>query len=218
MIIKKEISLSHTGVKGMKWGHRKGTNQSSNKTTYIKKGTTVHHVSKSKVIDLSNNRIYASYKVKDLQRYQYVIGQLWTTKKLYDHSYSLNNALKIPSKKEQQGIYNELSKNHKDLKKVMEKFVGEKLDKSIDMNDAYVELLGAKGLPFVSEYKDIAKKLGYNALVDYNDKGRNSESPIIILDAAKSLSKTLVTELDPNKIERGQKFVDELRRLNEQGG
>lgn len=207
MIIQEKDYLIHSGVKGMKWGQHKN----KNKSTYIKKGTTVHHVSKNNKIELSNKRIYASYKVKDLQRYQYVAGKMWATKKLYDHAYTTNETLKVPSKKQQTEIYNELAKNNKDIKKTLEKFVGEKIDKTLDMKEVYEELLSYKNPPLMDEYKSIAKRLGYNAVVDYNDKGRNSESPIIILDAKKSLSQTKVTELDPKNIALGKKYVDELR-------
>lgn len=180
MIVQEADYLAHVGVLGMKWGHRKSS-------IYLNKGTTVHHVSKQQTFDLSNKRIYASYKVKDLQRYQYVAGKMWTTKKLYDHSYSLNEKLRIPSKKEQNNIYDELSKKHKDIKKTIEKFMGDKIN--TDMETAYGELMGYKNLPFMDKYKSIAKKRGYNAIVDYNDKGRNAENPIIILDAKKVFQK-----------------------------
>jgi len=207
LIVKEKDYLLHSGVLGMKWGQTKR----KDKSTYIKKGTTVNHVSKNNNIKLSNKRIYASYKVKDLKRYQYVAGKMWTTKKLYSHSYTTNETLKIPSKKQQAEIYNELAKNNKDIKKTLEKFVGEKIDKKLDMKEVYEELLSYKNPPLMDEYKSIAKKMGYNALVDYNDKGRNSESPLIILDAKKSLSQTTVKELDPSDIAIGKKYVDELR-------
>ena len=197
--------LIHSGVKGMKWRVRR-------RSEYLNKGNTVHHISKNKDVTISNDRLFLSYKIKDIQRYQYVVGKMWVTRTLYDHSYKLKDAIKTPSKKEQDKIFDDLTRSHPDIKERLENFIGEKIPKSEDIHLVYNELIGYKNPPFINEYKDIAKKRGYNAIIDYNDKGRNAESPIIVLDAKHSLSKIKVKQLNPKDIAIGKKFVDELRK------
>ena len=194
----------------------------------FKKGDVLHRMSAYANADYSSavKPLYTAFKTEDVASYMFLLKDWHKTGKRYDVSLEALKNLRIPSEQKAREMFEEL----------WDKDLGyrEKLKKTVI--DAYVKL-GASELlsewqvesdlavdPFkVAMYsmvkskedtKQWVKKLqdsGYDAIIDYFDKGVMSDSPLIVLDPANALQKT------------GEKFVtrsvkrDMIQRLKSEG-
>lgn len=194
----------------------------------FKKGDVLHRMSAYANADYSSavKPLYTAFKTEDVASYMFLLKDWHKTGKRYDVTLEALKNLRIPSEQKAREMFEEL----------WDKDLGyrEKLKKTVI--DAYVKL-GASELlsewqvesdlavdPFkVAMYsmvkskedtKQWVKKLqdsGYDAIIDYFDKGVMSDSPLIVLDPANALQKT------------GEKFVtksvkrDMIQQLKSEG-
>lgn len=164
----------------IKFGEMVDVDSLSSKDTVLSKGTKMHRISSKSVEDYAaeGKRIYVSYLKKDNRIYkesmpdfirqwgkQGIISDDGT--KAYEHILKTKNDIKIPSKRAMAEMYMEATKSTK-------------VDRGRYQN--FMSGLNNQDNPEVKTFFEIVKKRGYNALLDENDAGNFTKSPLILLN------------------------------------
>lgn len=214
--------LYHFGVKGMKWGVRKEKHSNSNSNTrrfsdediVLKKGTKIHRIS---TVDNESHtgHAYAAYKEKDVKKYSQLLS---TFMDVYDMEYESLEKIVSPSKQkridtfikmndESYEIRRQAAKAKASIMKYMPGVVKHYEKKYSNLKNADPKIQDSAYQAFAyalvydkklrNEYFSTLKKQGYNAVIDDADIGRgaDTESPIIIFDRERSLSKAKVRKI-----------------------
>lgn len=117
-------SLSHHGIKGQQWGVMHGPPYPLDKdqSIRIKKGATLDHVSTDKKIKLGDRGVYAydASDAWDKTVYQGAYSEFLRYSrggKIYNHTFTVNEDLVLPSQKEKVDTFLQIYKKDKDLQK-----------------------------------------------------------------------------------------------------
>lgn len=162
------------------FGHDVDVNSLSSKDLFIPKGTKFHRVSSKSVEDYAQEgkRIYASYLREDAKLYKEEMPRFirrWGEqgiisddgKKAYEHVMKMNKDVKAPSKK----IMAELYMKVKGTDKV-----------DLGHYQRFMSNLNNSDNPETKKFFQYVKEMGYNAVIDENDAGNYTKSPLILLD------------------------------------
>lgn len=169
-----------THIKTFSFGEKIDINSLSTEDTILTKGIKMHRISSKSVEDYADEgkRIYVSYLNKDNRLYKETMPKFlreWGRKgiisddgtKAYEHILKTKNDIKIPSKKTIAEIYMEATKF-----------------KDVDSGryQRFMSNLNDYDNPEVKKFFDLIKDRGYNAIIDENDAGNFSKSPLILLN------------------------------------
>lgn len=167
-------------VKYMKFGEIIDINNLSSKDIVVKKGTKFHRVSSKSVEDYAEDgkRIYTSYLKSDARIYKEEMPKFirkWGNqgiisddgKTSYEHIMKMNKDIKAPSKKLMAEIYMKVTGNNE-----------------VDSGryQRFMENLNNNDNPDTKKFFQYVKNLGYNAILDENDAGNFTKSPLILLN------------------------------------
>lgn len=167
-------------VKYMNFGEIIDINSLSSKDIVVKKGTKFHRVSSKSVEDYAEDgkRIYTSYLKSDARIYKEEMPKFirkWGNqgiisddgKTSYEHIMKMNKDIKAPSKKLMAEIYMKVTGNNE-----------------VDSGryQRFMENLNNNDNPDTKKFFRYVKNLGYNAILDENDAGNFTKSPLILLN------------------------------------
>lgn len=167
-------------VKYMNFGEIVDINNLSSKDIIVKKGTKFHRVSSKSVEDYAEEgkRIYTSYLKSDARIYKEEMPKSirrWGNqgiisddgKTSYEHIMKMNKDIKAPSKKLMAEIYMKVTGNNE-----------------VDSGryQRFMENLNDNDNPDTKKFFQYVKNLGYNAILDENDAGNFTKSPLILLN------------------------------------
>ena len=167
-------------VKYMNFGEIVDINNLSSKDIIVKKGTKFHRVSSKSVEDYAEEgkRIYTSYLKSDARIYKEEMPKFirrWGNqgiisddgKTSYEHIMKMNKDIKAPSKKLMAEIYMKVTGNNE-----------------VDSGryQRFMENLNDSDNPDTKKFFQYVKNLGYNAILDENDAGNFTKSPLILLN------------------------------------
>lgn len=167
-------------VKYMNFGEIIDINNLSSKDIVVKKGTKFHRVSSKSVEDYAEDgkRIYTSYLKSDARIYKEEMPKFirkWGNqgiisddgKTSYEHIMKMNKDIKAPSKKLMAEIYMKVTGNNE-----------------VDSGryQRFMENLNNNDNPDTKKFFQYVKNLGYNAILDENDAGNFTKSPLILLN------------------------------------
>lgn len=167
-------------VKYMNFGEIIDINSLSSKDIVVKKGTKFHRVSSKSVEDYAEEgkRIYTSYLKSDARIYKEEMPKFirrWGNqgiisddgKTSYEHIMKMNKDIKAPSKKLMAEIYMKVTGNNE-----------------VDSGryQRFMENLNNNDNPDTKKFFQYVKNLGYNAILDENDAGNFTKSPLILLN------------------------------------
>lgn len=199
-------NLYHSGVLGMRWGHRKNTINTRKDAFVLKKGTPIHRTTYNPKEEQTGHA-FASFKNKDAVGYarrQKIFSQGKTT---YDMTMKVKDTLVSPSKRERIDTFVKLMSTDpkfvQDYKKQKATYMLIKKDTKIEptikgLEKEYgmfaVGLGGSEALR--QRYFSELNKKGYNAIIDDADAGIISNSPIIVFDRGKSLDIVKISEVN----------------------
>ena len=169
-----------THIKTFKFGEMVDVDSLPSKDTILSKGTKMQRISSKSVEDYATEgkRIYVSYLKKDNRMYKEAMPDFirqWGKqgiisddgRKSYEHVLKSKNDIKIPSKRAMAEMYMEATKSTKVDQGRYQKF----MTGLVNHDD-----------PEVKTFFEIVKKRGYNALIDENDAGNFTKSPLILLN------------------------------------
>lgn len=168
-----------------KFGEKVDLNSLSSEDTILSKGIKMHRISSKSVEDYAGEgkRIYVSYLRKDNRIYKESMPKFirrWGSegvisddgKKAYEHILKTKNDIKIPSKKAMAEMYMEATKSSE-------------IDRG--WYQRFMENLNDSDKPEVKRFFELAKERGYNAIIDENDAGNYTKSPLILLNPNKDI-------------------------------
>lgn len=163
-----------------KFGEKMDLNSLSSEDTILGKGIKMHRISSKSVEDYADEgkRIYVSYLRKDNRIYKESMPKFirrWGREgiisddgtKAYEHILKTKNDIKIPSKKAMAEMYMEATKSSE-------------VDRG--WYQRFMENLNDSNKPEVKRFFELAKERGYNAVIDENDAGNYTKSPLILLN------------------------------------
>lgn len=185
--------------------------------------------------EVLRERIFAAYKDEDVTRYQAALPKFWeswgiggSAKGGYVVSIKAKEAITSPSQKARVKAYMDLLDENVQGKDFFN-------DKKSQTGKAWLEDLGiditgkgktteevalntyrdfslrlAQGSTLGSAYYDKIKKAGYNAIIDDNDAGKLSDSPMMIFNTSKSMERVGATVLSPANIQAAKDRLTEL--------
>lgn len=174
--------------KSYSFGERVDLSSLSAEDTILPKGIKMHRISSKPVEDYAEEgkRIYVSYLRKDNRIYKEAMPKYirdWGSKRIisddgkkaYEHILKTKTDIKIPSKKAMAEMY-------------MEATNSSEVDKGKYMR--FVTDLNNPDNPDTKRFLDLVRKRGYNALVDENDAGNFTKSPLILLNPKDDIETT----------------------------
>lgn len=185
-------------------------------TMVFDKGSIFHRMSAVGGVDYSNatDPMYLSWKKVDVATYMTRLKDWSGTGKRYDVVFEAMQDIKIPTKKKAQEVFEELWNSDPEYRRQLkEALIGAYTDKRVGLSPLMAKLQAEADLktdPFAKAMYTIVrqnpdskklidrfKALGYDAIEDYFDKGTVSESPFIVFNPSKTLTKkgeTFVTK------------------------
>lgn len=163
-----------------KFGEKMDLKSLSSEDIILSKGIKLHRISSKSVEDYADEgkRIYVSYLRKDNRIYKEEMPKYirrWGRegiisddgKNAFEHILKTKTDIKIPSKKAMAEMYMEATKSTDVDKGWYQKFM---------------ENLGDQDKPEVKRFFELVKQRGYNAIIDENDAGNFTKSPLILLN------------------------------------
>jgi hypothetical protein len=203
-------------------------NNLSAKDHVVRKGTTVRRVGNRKD-ETYKDSTYVSYTKNDQGVYRAVmplvnsrnpfkLSGARTYRAQYEHTFKALETLKSPSEKARVDAFAALMdtpsirlKNGKTV--TGRKYLKDSYPKEVKTLDAqqlglraYKDFTGEQGAdtPLNSAYFNKVREMGYNAVVDDNDRGHLSEAPLIVLNPNGTLKRMSVHALTADEINQAQ--------------
>ncbi len=179
----------------------------------------------------TKDRLYLAFTEEDVKRYKAVLPKkffpMWGQSKntAYDVAYKALTEISSPSAKKRVDIYSDLLGSDRSAYALALQMVNsvrasagkQGVSGSISpealARESYSVLslsLADPNNQLVKKYIAAVKQLGYNAIIDDNDGGRLSDSPIIVLDPVKNVVREGATALSSADIESAAKSLTEL--------
>lgn len=184
MYLYKKNKNHFSGYKTMKYGTKVDLDSLSTKETTLGVGTKFFRMSSKSVEEYTEEgRAYVSHLKKDRAIYKMTMPGLfkqWDQRGIiddgrtaYEHVMSSNKEIKIPSKRTMAEIYMQVTKSN-------------------DVDDGHYKRfmtnLNNDKNPEVKDFYKKLRELGYNAVIDENDAGYLSKSPLILLNPKNDIS------------------------------
>lgn len=179
----------------------------------------------------TKDRLYLAFTEEDVNRYKAILPKkffpMWGQSKntAYDVAYKALTDISSPSAKKRVDIYSDLLGSDRSAFALALQLVnsarisaGKKVVPGSITPDALAKesysvlalSLADPSNQLVQKYIAAVKNLGYNAIIDDNDAGRLSDSPIIILDPVKNVIRDGATALSSSDIEDAARSLTEL--------
>lgn len=191
----------------------------------LPKGSEIHRMTGFKGFDLQKTvgqRTYVTVNDSDRAAYALFLRDWHGTGERYDVTLKATKDIIAPSDNKARAIFKKVYDENPEYKKELEKTLVEAYAKLMykprshpDVQDAVKDMLKdpfrAGMYSFVRQNRDADiltksyQEAGYNAIVDYFDRGSLGKQPMILFDAAGSTTKT-----NERLIKTGKGFVDSL--------
>ena len=168
-------------------------NSLSDKDTVISKGTKFQRISSRKIEDYSEagKQIYASYLKNDNAIYMHDMPkniEQWRRSgiikdegsKIYKHLLETNKDVKVASPRKMVEAYMAVTGDTECKQYRYQNFITGLVDRDKPENKKFISKL---------------VEMGYNAIIDENDAGSYTKSPLILLDPSKDVSGIKTTEI-----------------------
>jgi ASC-1-like (ASCH) protein len=184
--------------------------------------------------EVLRDRIYATYKDIDNDRYKAVLPKFWGAWGIgseaqggYVVSIKAKEAINSPSEKERVKSFIELmgenitykDSSGKDATIKGRQWMGgtnpddKRTNEEIALATYRNFSLGlVNKTPISDAYFDKLKSKGFNAIIDDNDSGKLSDSPMLIFDTAKSMERIGATKLTPENIAEARSRLIEVTK------
>lgn len=187
-------------IANLNYGKEIDINKLSDIDTVLNKKTRLQRISSKSIEDYSKiGRMYVSFDKKDNRIYKEEMPKFikeWNKKRIiegsdaYVHSIKVKNDIKVASKK-----------------KVAEVYLKTTGRKKIDHGEYYtfMEKLSDYNKPEVKKFFNEIEKMGYNAIVDENDAGNFTRSPLILINPEKNIESS-----KKHKLRSVEKFINVL--------
>lgn len=178
---------------------------------------------------VTKDRLYLAFTEEDVNRYKAVLPKYWWKQwgfkntSGYDVAYKALTDIKSPSAKTRVDIYTDLIKNDSSIRSMVEQCCKVLPGKAnLDTSRMSAEELSRQSYSYLAailcdknnnignKYIEAIKNLGYNAIIDDNDAGRLSDSPIIILDPVKNVVRAGAEVLGSKEINSAAKNLVEI--------
>lgn len=157
----------------------------------LKAGSIVRRISTENESSVRPGGFYASFDDDDVNRYKAILPTYWKQWGMpnvngYVVNLKANKDVKAPSAREAYDIYANLLKNNADYRSEIDPF---NVFPDVDAlaRKTYPAAAGAwinNDAPLTKMYFDEVKRRGYNALIDQNDAGSLSKTPMRFLDGS----------------------------------
>ena len=139
---------------------------------YVESGKTIYASFEKK-----DNRIYAEDMVKNIQSWRSSGIIQDNDTKVYKHTMSMNKDVKVASPKKVAEAYKKATGNTEIEQHKYMKFITGLSDRNDETNNNFFNEL---------------RKMGYNAIIDENDAGHYTKSPLILLNPGSDVSSSSV--------------------------
>lgn len=181
---------------------------------------------------VTKDRLYLAFTEEDVNRYRAVLPKYWwkkwgfTNTSGYDVAYKALTDIKSPSAKARIDIYTNLLKTDTDSRKIAEgycrdiiAYTGKSYANASSMSAEelsrrtytyFAAMLNDTTSSMGKKYIEAIKNLGYNAIIDDNDAGRLSDSPIIVLDPIKNVIRSGAEVLGSREIKNAAENLVEI--------
>ena len=181
-----------THVKNFTFGKIADLDKMSNVDVVLKKGTKFHRISSKSIEDYAGEgkKIYASFERNDNHIYKETMPgfiKSWQSRGIvepsdgvYEHILKSKNEIKIPSKRAMADLYMKATGDNK-------------VDEGQYLR--FMEGLNNRKNPEVSKFFDLAKEKGYQAVIDENDAGNFTKSPLILFDLKNTIDTSKVKKI-----------------------
>lgn len=164
-------------------------NDSNDKPIMLQAGQQMFRMAKSNHSSLRDDLEYVSFTPEDRERYKGFLPQMWKTRsfsridEVFESSLKAKEEIKAPSKREAIKLMEQA------VRSVSPGYSDSDYRSDVLKNfNQYSARMVNRSDPVVRAFTKELQKAGYNAVVDYNDAGRLSDSPLILLNGAKSAS------------------------------
>ena len=173
----------------------------------LKQGSILHRMSAYANVDYSKatKPLYVSYKDADVASYMILLKDWHKTGKRYDVTLEALKDIMVPSEAKARALFDELWTQDPTYKQQLKKTLVDTYVK-LGTTEASAKLYAGQQIridPFkaamysmvkskedTQKWIEVLQKHGYDAIIDYFDKGAMADSPLIVLDPAKTLQKT----------------------------
>ncbi|QFP94887.1 hypothetical protein SEA_OHMYWARD_5 [Gordonia phage OhMyWard] len=200
-------------------------NSLSDKDFVVGKDAVLRRTTKNLEGDLMSEHTYLSINDADAARYRGMLpaamtGVQKTYEQHYESTYEATGQLKSPSEKKRVDAYISLMDKEAIELSDGSKVTGREYMRNIGLGDIvdtmnskeltltyYGQLVANQGIrndPINTAYFNEVKSKGYNALVDDNDRGIYSETPMVILNQVESVKRVGVRQLTDADIHEAQ--------------
>ncbi len=186
-----------------------GLNNLDDKDLVFEKGFEFHRMSTREFEDYgSSDKVYAAFKPEDINRYKAKLPDFFKQwkengvdlepNKLYDIALKANTEIRSPSAKKRVEAFVDLFEDSSFRAKLSKSFgvspdmfdamvkyrMGGNKKAALSLYEQFALALNGKGefAEAPKMYFDKIRSMGYNAIVDDNDAGKLSETPMILLD------------------------------------
>ena len=175
----------------------------------LEPGSKIHRMVGFKDFDLkkAGKRIYASFEPGDVDAYKSLLRDYNRTRERYDVTLEVTKRIKAPTLEKAKEIFDRLYNENPEYKKALSNTLVElhssftpgvsksvirtTVEKDISSNPfskgIYAMVRGGADSDMLSK---AYRKAGYNAIVDYFDRGSLANTPLILLDPKRTLRKT----------------------------
>ena len=186
-------------------GHKVDINKLATDDLFIPKGKKFQRISSKSIEDYADKgrSIYVSYLKKDNRIYKTEMPKFirkWGAngvisddgKNAYVHKLIAKNDIKAPSKKLMAELY-------------MKATGSSEVDEAKYKN--FMQRLANRDNPAVKKFFDLVQEQGYNAVIDENDAGNYTKSPLILLNPGEDILSS-----KSHRINRLEKVIDVILR------